>query len=245
MYNREFTPEQITALAENEIFVFGSNLAGKGAGGGGAGGHVGAVVDLKSSDCIYLTVGKGGAGGTKSSNAGASGTMTEIEIHAQIIDKDDELTYDSSYSAFLQASGGKGGNKAQSAGNGGSYYYEDYAGVHQTEIPMLFHRTGSTGAKGNSGTSTGSTVPTAATTYMGMRTAGELTAPLTASTRHFFISPIPRAGGADGSTASDSAGGGGGSLLGIGGKGVKQAAGTSGGIGAGGGGAGGQLIGGG
>lgn len=28
MYNREFTPEQITALAENEIFVFGSNLCG-------------------------------------------------------------------------------------------------------------------------------------------------------------------------------------------------------------------------
>ena len=34
MYNREFTPERITALKENEIFVFGSNLAG--AHGGGA-----------------------------------------------------------------------------------------------------------------------------------------------------------------------------------------------------------------
>ena len=34
MYNREFTPERITQLKENEIFVFGSNLAG--AHGGGA-----------------------------------------------------------------------------------------------------------------------------------------------------------------------------------------------------------------
>ena len=34
MYNRRFTPERITHLAENEIFVFGSNLAG--AHGGGA-----------------------------------------------------------------------------------------------------------------------------------------------------------------------------------------------------------------
>ena len=34
IYNREFTPEMISALKENEIFVFGSNLAG--AHGGGA-----------------------------------------------------------------------------------------------------------------------------------------------------------------------------------------------------------------
>ena len=34
MYNREFTPERITELRANEIFVFGSNLAG--AHGGGA-----------------------------------------------------------------------------------------------------------------------------------------------------------------------------------------------------------------
>ena len=34
MYNRKFTPERISMLAENEIFVFGSNLAG--AHGGGA-----------------------------------------------------------------------------------------------------------------------------------------------------------------------------------------------------------------
>jgi hypothetical protein len=34
MYNREFTPERISELKENEIFVFGSNLAG--AHGGGA-----------------------------------------------------------------------------------------------------------------------------------------------------------------------------------------------------------------
>ena len=33
MYNREFTPEQITVLGENEIFVFGSNLEGRHAGG--------------------------------------------------------------------------------------------------------------------------------------------------------------------------------------------------------------------
>lgn len=34
MYNRQYTPERISALKENEIFVFGSNLAG--AHGGGA-----------------------------------------------------------------------------------------------------------------------------------------------------------------------------------------------------------------
>lgn len=34
MYNRRFTPERITHLVENEIFIFGSNLAG--AHGGGA-----------------------------------------------------------------------------------------------------------------------------------------------------------------------------------------------------------------
>jgi hypothetical protein len=34
MYNRSFTPERITQLKPNEIFVFGSNLAG--AHGGGA-----------------------------------------------------------------------------------------------------------------------------------------------------------------------------------------------------------------
>ena len=33
MYNREFTPERITELKENEIFVFGSNLAGSHGGG--------------------------------------------------------------------------------------------------------------------------------------------------------------------------------------------------------------------
>lgn len=34
MYDREYTPEKISELKENEIFVFGSNLAG--AHGGGA-----------------------------------------------------------------------------------------------------------------------------------------------------------------------------------------------------------------
>lgn len=33
MYNREFTPERITELNPNEIFVFGSNLAGSHGGG--------------------------------------------------------------------------------------------------------------------------------------------------------------------------------------------------------------------
>ena len=33
MYNREFTPERISELKENEIFVFGSNLAGSHGGG--------------------------------------------------------------------------------------------------------------------------------------------------------------------------------------------------------------------
>ena len=45
MYDRRFTPARITSLAENEIFVFGSNLAG--AHGGGAASvahaHFGAV----------------------------------------------------------------------------------------------------------------------------------------------------------------------------------------------------------
>lgn len=34
MYNRDYTPERISELKPNEIFVFGSNLAG--AHGGGA-----------------------------------------------------------------------------------------------------------------------------------------------------------------------------------------------------------------
>ena len=33
MYNRRYTPERISSLAENEIFVFGSNLAGYHGGG--------------------------------------------------------------------------------------------------------------------------------------------------------------------------------------------------------------------
>ena len=33
MYNREFTPERISELKPNEIFVFGSNLAGSHGGG--------------------------------------------------------------------------------------------------------------------------------------------------------------------------------------------------------------------
>lgn len=33
MYNRRYTPERITHLKENEIFVFGSNLAGSHGGG--------------------------------------------------------------------------------------------------------------------------------------------------------------------------------------------------------------------
>ncbi len=33
MYNRDFSPERISSLADNEIFVFGSNLAGFHCGG--------------------------------------------------------------------------------------------------------------------------------------------------------------------------------------------------------------------
>ena len=33
MYNREYTPDKITELKPNEIFVFGSNLAGSHGGG--------------------------------------------------------------------------------------------------------------------------------------------------------------------------------------------------------------------
>lgn len=33
MYNRRFTPEMISSLDANEIFVFGSNLAGQHGGG--------------------------------------------------------------------------------------------------------------------------------------------------------------------------------------------------------------------
>ena len=32
-YNRDYTPEKINALKDNEIFVFGSNLAGQHGGG--------------------------------------------------------------------------------------------------------------------------------------------------------------------------------------------------------------------
>lgn len=46
MYNREYTPELITSLHENEIFVFGSNLMGRHAGGAAciAHKHFGAVM---------------------------------------------------------------------------------------------------------------------------------------------------------------------------------------------------------
>lgn len=40
MYNREFTPEKITTLDKNEIFVFGSNLAGRHAGGAARIAHI-------------------------------------------------------------------------------------------------------------------------------------------------------------------------------------------------------------
>ena len=40
MYNREFTPERITTLGENEIFVFGSNLAGSHGGGAARIAHI-------------------------------------------------------------------------------------------------------------------------------------------------------------------------------------------------------------
>ena len=45
MYNREFTPERISELKENEIFVFGSNLAGSHGGGAArlAYNHFGAI----------------------------------------------------------------------------------------------------------------------------------------------------------------------------------------------------------
>ena len=45
MYNREFTPKRISELKENEIFVFGSNLAGHHGGGAArlAYNHFGAV----------------------------------------------------------------------------------------------------------------------------------------------------------------------------------------------------------
>ncbi len=33
MYNREYTPENITELRDNEIFAFGSNLRGSHGGG--------------------------------------------------------------------------------------------------------------------------------------------------------------------------------------------------------------------
>ena len=48
MYNRRFTPEKITKLASNEIFVFGSNLAGSHGGGAAraAYDHFGAIWGL-------------------------------------------------------------------------------------------------------------------------------------------------------------------------------------------------------
>lgn len=49
MYNRAFTPEWITELKPNEIFVFGSNLAG--AHGGGAKSH--SDGDLRYNAILY------------------------------------------------------------------------------------------------------------------------------------------------------------------------------------------------
>lgn len=45
MYNREYTPERITELKDNEVFVFGSNLQGSHGGGAAraAYNHFGAV----------------------------------------------------------------------------------------------------------------------------------------------------------------------------------------------------------
>lgn len=40
MYNRPFTPNNITTLQENEIFVFGSNLAGAHGGGAARAAHL-------------------------------------------------------------------------------------------------------------------------------------------------------------------------------------------------------------
>lgn len=47
--------------------------SGTGAAGGGSGSLVGSVINLKESYDLHLTVGTGGAGGTKSSNAGSQG----------------------------------------------------------------------------------------------------------------------------------------------------------------------------
>ena len=49
MYNREFTPERITELNPNEIFVFGSNLAGSH--GGGA-----ALLAYSRITCVHLHI---------------------------------------------------------------------------------------------------------------------------------------------------------------------------------------------
>ncbi len=56
----------------------------KGAGGGGAGSCIGAVVNLKESYELLLTVGTGGSGGTTSSPAGGAGGTTEVAISASI-----------------------------------------------------------------------------------------------------------------------------------------------------------------
>ena len=40
MYNRQYTPEMISELEENEIFVFGSNLGGFHAGGAARAAHM-------------------------------------------------------------------------------------------------------------------------------------------------------------------------------------------------------------
>ena len=40
MYNRQYTPERISELKENEIFVFGSNLGGFHAGGAARAAHM-------------------------------------------------------------------------------------------------------------------------------------------------------------------------------------------------------------
>lgn len=152
--------------------------------------------------------------------------------------------------AYIAANGGYGGSKAQAYGSGGggtvwSYAsYDDGSDTFYSDQLLRCTNT-ATGARGNAGTDTGSTVPVAGNTRMSMQTAGNSTMSTITSTLHFYIYPAAFTGGSDGTTSSDSAGGGGASMIGVGGNGVKQAAGTAGSYGAGGGGAGGQLIGGG
>lgn len=159
------------------------------------------------------------------------------------------------------AYGGRGGSGAGSSRTGGSggalpsiTTRATATGFDDREYKSSYLILGSTTAQGTPGSS-GTTAVDSSAGYtpsaqpgpheVDLRTTMSYDTYLSSCCYHSYIRPISYFGGFDGSIKSNSAGGGAGSLLGTGGNGNVQAAGSAGGYGAGGGGAGGQAIGGG